>query len=363
MMHTAVLQRYRDDIANGRRQADAAQEKAVHTLAHLQRDLQRRSRQPLPFWQRWFGTRPAPVRGLYMWGGVGRGKTYLMDLFFDSLPFAEKQRLHFHRFMHWLHAELKRRKGEANPLSNIGAELAGKTRVLCFDEFFVTDIGDAMLLAGLLDAMFAHGVTLVATSNIPPARLYENGLARDNFLPAIALIEQHCQVMNVDGGTDYRLRDLQQYGVYLCPDDAAAEAVLEQRFVSLCGHEHRTEPLIVNDRAVHARRWGDGAAWFDFAALCESARAQADYIELAREFPNVLVSRVPQLSAAKDDAARRFISLIDEFYERKVKLTLAAAVPLEQIYVGEQLAFPFERTRSRLQEMQTAAYLGAAHLP
>lgn len=363
MAQSPLLQRYRHDLASGHRQPDSAQEKAVQALAQLQRDLLRQQGEPPSLWQRLLGRQPAAPRGLYMWGGVGRGKTYLMDLFFDSLPFEQKQRLHFHRFMHWLHGELKRRKGEANPLSAIGAELASTTRVLCFDEFFVTDIGDAMLLAGLLDAMFTHGMTLVATSNIPPAKLYENGLARDNFLPAIALIEQHCQIMNVDGGTDYRLRDLQQYGVYLSPDDTTAEQILKHRFDSLCGHEQRTEPLTVNDRAIHARRWGDGVAWFDFAALCESARAQADYIELARLFHTVLVSNMPQLTATKDDAARRFISLVDEFYERRVKLTLAVAVPLAQIYVGERLAFPFERTRSRLQEMQTAAYLGAAHLP
>lgn len=363
MAHSPVLQRYRDDVASGRRRPDPAQEKAVQALAALQRELAKASGEKTGWLSRWFASKPAPVRGLYFWGGVGRGKTYLMDLFFDSLPFEQKQRLHFHRFMHWLHGELKRRKGEANPLTAIGTELAGRTRVLCFDEFFVTDIGDAMLLAGLLEAMFANGMTLVATSNIPPPKLYENGLARDNFLPAIALLEQHCLVMNVDGGTDYRLRDLQEHGVYLTPDDSAADAVLAQRFTSLCGHEHRTEPLEVNDRAIHAKRWGDGAAWFDFAALCESARAQADYIELARLFPNVLVSQVPALTGDKDDAARRFISLVDEFYERRVKLTLAAAVPLEQLYRGERLAFPFERTRSRLQEMQTAAYLSAPHLP
>ncbi len=363
MTMSPVQQRYRDDVASGRRRPDPAQEQAIAELARLQRDLVRHADSQPSLFARLLRQTPQPVRGLYMWGGVGRGKTYLMDLFFDSLPIEAKQRLHFHRFMHWLHAELKRRKGEANPLSAIGAELASSTRVLCFDEFFVTDIGDAMLLAGLLDAMFRHGMTLVATSNIPPPRLYENGLARDNFLPAIALIEQHCQVLNVDGGTDYRLRDLQEHGVYLCPDDDHAESVLQQRFSSLCGHEHRTEPLLINDRAIHARRWGDGIAWFDFASLCESARAQADYIELARLFHTVLVSGLPALTAARDDAARRFISLVDEFYERKVKLTLAAAVPLDGIYTGERLAFPFERTRSRLQEMQTAAYLGAAHLP
>jgi len=363
MALTPLQQRYREDVAAGRRQPDTAQEQAVTELARVQRDLIKHVDAQPSLFARLLRQKPQPVRGLYMWGGVGRGKTYLMDLFFDSLPIEQKQRLHFHRFMHWLHAELKRRKGEANPLSAIGAELAGNTRVLCFDEFFVTDIGDAMLLAGLLDAMFLNGMTLVATSNIPPPRLYENGLARDNFLPAIALLEQHCHVLNVDGGTDYRLRDLQEHGVYLCPDDGHAEAVLQHRFDSLCGHEHRTEPLLINDRAIHARRWGEGVAWFDFASLCESARAQADYIELARLFHTVLVSGVPALTAARDDAARRFISLVDEFYERKVKLTLVVIVPLAEIYSGERLAFPFERTRSRLQEMQTAAYLGAAHLP
>lgn len=363
MTQTPLQLRYRDDVASGRRRADPAQEKAVQALATVQRALMGAGSRRSSWWQRLRGRQLAPITGLYMWGGVGRGKTYLMDLFFETLPFAEKQRLHFHRFMHWLHGELKRRKGEANPLTAIGQELAARTRVLCFDEFFVTDIGDAMLLAGLLDAMFRNGVVLVATSNIPPDRLYENGLARDNFLPAIALINAHCTVLNVDGGTDYRLRDLQQHGVYLCPDDHAAEAVLQQRFDSLAGPESQATALIVNDRAIHARCWSGGVAWFDFAALCESARAQADYIELAREFHTVLVSRVPQLTGQRDDAARRFISLVDEFYERRVKLTLAAAVPLTDLYNGERLAFPFERTRSRLQEMQTAAYLSAPHLP
>lgn len=357
-----VSLRYQHDLASGKRRPDTAQASAVLALAQLQKALAVVPKTGGLF-ARLLGRPAAGVRGLYMWGGVGRGKTYLMDLFFDTLPEPRKQRLHFHRFMHWLHGELKKRKGEANPLQIIGQQLAAETRVLCFDEFFVSDIGDAMLLAGLLDSLFAHGVVLVATSNVAPTDLYRNGLARDNFLPAIALIEQHCLVMEVDGGTDYRLRDLKTNGVFLDAGNPDSETILHQRFRLYAGHEHAGEALLINDRQLHVRHWADGIAWFDFRALCESPRAAADYIELARLFHTVLVSDVPQLTAARDDAARRFIALVDEFYERHVKLTLSCAVKLDDIYTGEQLAFPFQRTRSRLEEMQTEAYLAKAHLP
>lgn len=363
MQQTPVSIRYRQDLQNGVRMPDAAQAEAIKALSRVQKQLIHAHSEQPGFFARLFGREPKAVQGLYLWGGVGRGKTYVMDLFFETMPGTRKQRLHFHRFMHWLHGELKKRKGEANPLQRIGEELCQRIDVLCFDEFFVTDIGDAMLLAGLLDTFFRHRLVLVATSNIPPKDLYRNGLARDNFLPAIALIEQHCQIMEMDSGTDYRLRDLQTHGVYLTPNTPESETILAQRFQMMDGLVHSSDTLTINDRAIHTRGWKDGVAWFDFTALCESARAQADYIEIAREFHTVLISHVPQLSAKNDDAARRFISLVDEFYERKVKLSMVVAVPLEDIYVGEMLAFPFERTRSRLQEMQTEAYLTSAHIP
>lgn len=363
MQSTPVHLRYQQDLDQAVRQPDVAQAEAIKALSRVQRQLLQHERRGAGLLSRLFGKHNSQVKGLYLWGGVGRGKTYVMDLFFETLPNERKKRLHFHRFMYWLHGELKARKGEANPLQKIGERLSEEIDVLCFDEFFVSDIGDAMLLAGLLDTFFTNGLVLIATSNIPPSELYKNGLARDNFLPAIDLIEQHCQVMEMDGGTDYRLRDLQTHGVYLTPDNANAEQILQQRFEHMDGLVHSSDTLIINDRAIHTRGWKDGVAWFDFAALCESARAQADYIEIAREFHTVLVSHVPQLSAKNDDAARRFISLVDEFYERKVKLSLAVSVPLDEIYQGEMLSFPFERTRSRLQEMQTEAYLTSAHIP
>ncbi len=360
-MSTELLRRYRDDVASGRRKADAAQENAVLALDHVAAALI--AHKPPSLFTRLLSKKTAPVKGLYCWGGVGRGKTYLMDLFFDTLPFAQKQRLHFHRFMYWLHNELRQRKGEADPVRQVIAELAQTTRVLCFDEFFVSDIGDAMLLAATLDAMFDNGITLVTTSNIPPSDLYRNGLQRDNFLPAIALIQQHCAVLEVDGGVDYRLRELQQHGVFLTPANDHSEQILSDHFRRLCGSEHFSTPLVIHDRAIHTRHWGEGIAWFDFSALCMGPRSQADYIELSKSFHTVLISQIPQLNASLDDAARRFIALVDEFYERHVKLIVSCDVSLDAIYVGEQLAFPYARTRSRLQEMQTESYLRKAHLP
>ncbi len=360
-MSSELLRRYRDDIASGRRRADAVQARAVQALDRVACAL---IQHQAPSWlSRFFNAAPVPVKGLYCWGGVGRGKTYLMDLFFDTLPLAQKRRLHFHRFMYWLHDELRRRKGESDPVRQIISELAGTTRVLCFDEFFVSDIGDAMLLAATMDALFKNGVTLIATSNIPPHDLYRNGLQRDNFLPAIDLILKHCDVLEVDGGVDYRLRELQQHGVYLTPASADTEAVLNEHFKRLSTGEHFSQPLVVHERAIHTKHWSEGVVWFDFSALCMGPRSQADYIEISKRFHTVLMSEVPQLNAASDDAARRFIALVDEFYDRHVKLILSCAVPLDDIYVGEQLAFPYARTRSRLQEMQTETYLRQAHIP
>lgn len=366
-MSSELMRRYRGDIAAGTRQPDSAQERAVGQLDKLSHELCKRNGSTPSFlqgfMQRLQRKPPAPVRGLYAYGGVGRGKTYLMDLFFETLPFPEKKRMHFHRFMHWLHAELRARKGQENPIPAIISEFAGHTRVLCFDEFFVSDIGDAMLLATALTALCEQGVSLVATSNVEPKDLYRNGLQRDNFLPAIALIERHCQVLEIDGGVDYRLRELQKFGVYLTPDDSAAEKILEGSFQALCGTQHQHSALTILGRTIHTRRRGEGVAWFAYSALCAGARSQADYIELSKSFHTVLLSNVPQLDQSRDDEARRFIALVDEFYERQVKMLLSCAVELEHLYTGELLSFPFARTRSRLQEMQTESYLRKAHLP
>lgn len=304
-----------------------------------------------------------PLTGLYFWGGVGRGKTYLVDTFFECLPLRRKMRVHFHRFMQRVHAELTSLEGEKNPLESVAERLSQEARVLCFDEFFVTDIADAMILGGLLRALFARGVTLVATSNIEPENLYENGLQRQRFLPAIALLEKYTRVVNVDAGVDYRLRTLQQAELYHFPLDQGADRSLEDSFARLAQEQGKHwERLEINHRYLTCRRVAKDVAWFDFAELCAGPRSSNDYIELARIFNAVLISGVPEFAPDMDDQARRFVNLVDEFYDRNVKLVLAAARPLLELYAGGHLEFEFQRTISRLQEMQSYEYLAREHL-
>ncbi len=305
--------------------------------------------------------RREPVPGLYLWGGVGRGKTYLMDLFHQSLPFADKSRLHFHRFMQRVHRDLRSLAGRSDPLEVVADRFAAEARVLCFDEFFVSDIGDAMILAGLLRGLFSRGVTMVATSNTAPERLYENGLQRRRFRPAIGLIERHTDVVHVGGDTDYRLRVLRRDGLYRTDGN---EDALRASFYALA-HATTVEDheLLVNDRPIIARRCSEDVVWFDFAAICDGPRSAEDYIELARLFATVVIDGVPVFDPRKEDQARRFISLIDEFYDRNVKVLLSAAAPVDDLYQGQRLVAEFERTRSRITEMQSDAYLHRTHRP
>lgn len=357
-------QRYQADLAREGFVHDPAQEHAVRLLQALYERLVERPRPRRNWWQRWRGLALEPEQGLYFWGGVGRGKTYLVDTFHDSLPFADKSRVHFHRFMQRVHAELRALDGEKNPLEKVADRLAEEARVICFDEFFVTDIADAMILGNLMQALFARGVTLVATSNIVPARLYENGLQRQRFLPAIALLEKYTDVVNVDAGVDYRLRTLEQAELYHCPLDAEADRSLRRSFEALALHAgEEGETLEINGRLLRPRRMADDVVWFDFRELCEGPRSQNDYIELSREFHAVVLSGVPALGGRNDDAARRFINLVDEFYDRNVKLVMAADRPLLSLYDGSRLAFEFQRTVSRLQEMQSHEYLAREHRP
>ncbi|RMH93797.1 AFG1 family ATPase [Lysobacter pythonis] len=305
---------------------------------------------------------PPPPRGLYLWGGVGRGKTFMVDLFFDSLDFPEKRRAHFHRFMRDMHARLKAHAGERDPLAAIAREWRRDMRVLVLDEFFVTDIGDAMLLGRLLERLFAEGVVLVTTSNTAPANLYKDGLQRARFLPAIALIQQHCVVMEIESSTDYRLRELTRSPVYFSPAGAAADAWLQQRWQTLTHAPARPGALDIDGRAIPVRARHHGFVWFDFGALCEGPRAAADYIEIASEFHTVLLGGIPRFEGANDDAARRFVTAIDEFYDRHVNLIAAADAAPVDLYHGERLAHAFERTASRLIEMQSAEYLAREHL-
>lgn len=304
-----------------------------------------------------------PVRGLYMWGGVGRGKTWLMDLFYHSLPGARKQRLHFHRFMLRVHEELTALQGQSDPLEVIADRFKAETDVLCFDEFFVSDITDAMLLGGLMKALFARGITLVATSNIPPDELYRNGLQRARFLPAIEAIKQYCDIMNVDAGVDYRLRTLTQAHLWLSPLNDETQRQMDKLWLALAGAKGDHAPTLeINHRPMQTLAVENQTLAVSFTTLCVDARSQHDYIALSRLFHTVLLFDVPVMTTLMESEARRFIALVDEFYERHVKLVVSAAAPLYEIYQGERLKFEFQRCLSRLQEMQSEEYLKREHL-
>jgi len=301
-------------------------------------------------------------RGLYVWGGVGRGKTWLMDLFFQSLPFKDKQRSHFHRFMQFVHDELKKHKDRADPLELVADKVARKTRVLCFDELFVADIADAMLLGNLFRGLFDRGVTLVATSNVPPDDLYKEGLQRARFLPAIRLLKEHTYVLHMDSGTDYRLRTLEKAATWFNAAQPNTVAELDKLFEAIAGESGASNvTLAMNHRRLHARRQAEDVVWFTFKELCDGPRGQADYIELARCYHTVFLTDIPVLSPEQDNQTRRFITLVDEFYDRAVKLILSSAVPIPELYRGSKLAFEFERTKSRLIEMQSQEYLARQH--
>ena len=356
---------YHESLRRHGYQPDPAQEQAVARLDDLRRRLEAAHARPAGLLGRLLrGTRrdAAAVRGLYLWGGVGRGKTFLMDLFHASLAVPARRR-HFHRFMKDVHGRLRQLRDVADPLTQVAAAIAAESRVLCLDELFVTDIADAMLLGGLFESLDARGVTLVFTSNAPPAELYRDGLQRSRFLPAIALIERCTETVNVDAGCDYRLRQLEKAPLYIDSADEFADAALALRFEEIAGEPGSAGgALEVEGRPIPLRRRSADVVWFDFEAICLGPRSAADYVEIARDFHTVLVSRVPAFDDGANDPARRFIALVDEFYDRSVKLVLSAAAAPDALYRGERLAFEFERTRSRLAEMQTHEYLARAHL-
>ncbi len=351
--------------------ADPAQLAAVDALEDLRKRLIAAPRAAPSGAQRLlhrlgFGrpTERAPERGLYLWGGVGRGKTWLMDLFYATLPIAGKRRRHFHRFMYDVHAQLKTLTNRESPLEQVADTLATQARVLCFDELFVTDIADAMILGTLLEALFRRGVTLVATSNIPPRDLYKNGLQRARFQPAIELLERHTRVLAVDGGVDYRLRQLTQAGTYLDANSPDTPRRLEALFAELAdGSEQTGGTVEIEGRDVPVVRESTNAIWFEFEALCEGPRSQNDYIELARNYQSVILAHVPQIPGNRENAARRFIALVDELYDHNVNLVVSAAARPESLYLGSRLTFEFRRTVSRLIEMQTEEYLAREHRP
>ncbi|MBI6190784.1 AFG1 family ATPase [Providencia rettgeri] len=369
------IMRYQQALADGNYQPDDVQKLAVERLAKIYQQLVNASSstlqdKPSGLKQRFnrllgkTSTAPVvPIQGLYMWGGVGRGKTWLMDMFYESLPGTRKLRLHFHRFMKKVQEDLMALQGQENPLDIIADEFKKQTDVLCFDEFFVSDITDAMILGTLLEGLFARGITLVATSNIIPDNLYRNGLQRARFLPAIEQIKKYCDVMNVDAGIDYRLRTLTQAHLFLSPINHENRQHLDEVFVKLAGKEGEVNPVLeVNHRKMPAIRAAEGVLAIGFKVLCEEPRSQNDYIYLSNCYHTVLLYDVPVMGTNDENPARRFLALIDEFYERKVKLVINAEVPMESLYQGQLLAFEHQRCLSRLQEMQSEEYLKIPHL-
>lgn len=358
------LQRYYADLARLGWREDAAQAAAMQQLQRLYEALQRG--RPRQAWrhQRLLRRPVQPVRGLYLWGGTGRGKTWLMDVFYDCLPFADKSRLHFHAFMQEVHSRLRQLPKTPDPLPVIAREWSRRLRVLCLDEFDVSDIGDAMLLAGLLQALFARGITLVATSNLAPDELYLDGLQRDRFLFAVDLIKRHTETLHLKDGADYRCAHLDRAGNYHMGAESGIEARMLEHLRQLAPETAAgTAELELNRRRVRVRALAGGVAWFDFAELCERPLWAADYLELARRFHTLLLSGVPVMDEGRDDAAKRFMHLIDALYDHNVKLVLGAAATPTQLYTGRYLQFAFQRTASRLTEMTGHRYLARAHRP
>ena len=361
MEPTRPLEIYKALLDGGDYKADAAQRHAIEQLDRVWTELNC-DRDP-KWWAKFRGNQNQAVTGLYLWGSVGRGKTWLMDLFFDSLPFEDKQRIHFHRFMARVHTALRCMPNARDPLPEIARQWSKQCRVLCFDEFFVSDIADAMLIGGLLQALFDEGVTLIATSNVSPDDLYKNGLQRAKFLPAIDSLKKHTVSIHVDGPQDFRLRILKRSEIYLHPLNDHAESSLSSAFKRMSGDCCLDPELEINGRILQAHQRSDGIIWFSFETLCQQARSTSDYIEIARAFNTVLLSGTPPMDESNADASRRFINLIDEFYDRNVKMLISATTPINDLYTGTRLAFEFQRTTSRLTEMQSHTYLAKPHLP
>lgn len=369
MAHLTPFERYQKDLLRPEFLADDAQAMAVQKLQDLYDRLQADRQRQVSLGgrlQSWLSSSKTPVKGLYFWGGVGRGKTWLMDNFYESLPFEQKMRVHFYRFMKRVHQELKSLDKAKDPLEIVADRISKEAQVICFDEFFVSDITDAMILANLLDGLFRRGVTLVTTSNIVPDGLYKDGLQRARFLPAIGLLNKYTEVVNVDGGTDYRLRSLEQAELYYSPLDEDADKSLYKTFYSLVPDKEeicKACMLEIEGRNIESRYQGEDVVWFEFSAVCDGPRSQNDYIELAREYHAVIVSNIPELNETREEQSRRFIYLVDEFYDRNVKLIVSAEKPLQDIYSGNRLKFEYERTVSRLLEMQSQEYLARPHKP
>ncbi len=341
-------------------EADADQQAAVRRLQAFYDELiafkrARRSR------LRKLLVHPALPKGIWFWGGVGRGKSFLMDCFFAAVPYTRKRRVHFHAFMREIHERLRALKNDADPLARVAAQVAQQTRLMCFDEFHIADIADAMILARLMQALFDAGVVFCITSNYPPDGLYPDGLQRERLLPTIRLLNERLDVIRVDAGIDYRLRALRQAEVYLLPAAGHAEQLLMRTFAQLVHGAGHARPIEVLGREIAVVHRAPGIVWFDFAVLCGGPRSQNDYLDIAQRFHTVFVSQVPRLGVEQANAARRFTWLVDVCYDHRVKLVLAAAVPAEELYVAGPHAGEFKRTVSRLVEMRSLEYLSSVH--
>ncbi|MCK4080547.1 MULTISPECIES: cell division protein ZapE [Acinetobacter] len=353
-------ERYSQALSSGQFLPDEAQAQAVQELDRVWHELIHRYKASKKAFRR-FRRQTAP-RGVYMWGGVGRGKTWLMDQFFESIPFRRKLRMHFHHFMQHVHRELNKLSGQRNPLDLVADQIYKDAVIICFDEFFVSNVTDAMILSDLFQKLFQRGITLVATSNIAPDGLYKNGIHRDRFLPTIEMVKKNCVVLNVDAGVDYRLRVLKQAQLFKAPLSHEAQQWIAQRFSALTQTQVQSqESIIINNRIVETIGHTEDVLWCEFSELCLKPRSPSDFIEIANIYNTVLVSNVPHLTDQINDATRRFIYLVDEFYDRGVKLLLTSQDDIINIYQGEKLVFEIERTRSRLLEMQSDEYLHSEH--
>ncbi|BCU65130.1 hypothetical protein F941_01254 [Acinetobacter bouvetii DSM 14964 = CIP 107468] len=353
-------ERYAQALASGQFLPDEAQAVAVHELDRVWQELIQRFKASKKAFRRF--RRQTSPHGVYMWGGVGRGKTWLMDQFYESVPFRRKTRMHFHHFMQHVHRELNKLSGQRNPLELVADQIYKEAVVICFDEFFVSNVTDAMILSDLFQKLFARGVTLVATSNIAPDGLYKNGIHRDRFIPTIEMVKKNCVVLNVDAGVDYRLRVLKQAQLFKSPLTHENKLWMAQRFGALTQTQTVSqEPIIINKRIVETIGHTEDVLWCEYSELCLKPRSPADFIEIANIYNTVLVSNVPHMTDYLSEGTRRFIYLVDEFYDRGVKLLLTSEDSIIDLYQGEKLAFEIERTRSRLLEMQSDDYLNSAH--
>ncbi|WP_444544660.1 cell division protein ZapE [Silvimonas amylolytica] len=342
---------------------DAAQATAIGRLEQLYQELVEFKRKRHRLFGKTLLPQPQIPRGVWFWGGVGRGKSFLMDAFFAGLPYTRKKRIHFHQFMQDVQRELATLKSETDPLVKVAEKIARNVRVLCFDEFHVSDIADAMILGRLLENLFQRGVVLIATSNYPPDGLYPNGLQRINFLPTIELIKKQLEVFNLDGGQDHRLRALSAARTYICPVCAEVDTELDTLFTQVATGPDQAKTISVAGRNISCRRRAPGVVWFDFFKICGDQRGQADYLDIARMYHTVIVSGIPALESRQASEARRFTWLVDVFYDHRVKLIISADVAAEQLYVDGVQSSEFFRTVSRLTEMQTLEYLALPHQP